>query len=183
MNRQEKRPTARTRLIWAMEKLLRAKNLEDISVMQIVDEAGVCRKTFYRNFIDKYDLADQCFAQFLDESFGMITSGEDWDSALLKYLELCESKADMLRHAYSSMDVNGMRESDIKSTRKTYEKYLVAKGADISTVEMEFAIEIASRGGTDMVIKWIMNGMKEERFLLKELIKRTLPKDLLKYLE
>jgi hypothetical protein len=41
------------------------------------------------------------------------------------------------------MDINGLKNYDIQITRKTYEKYLLAQGADINTPEMRFAIEIA----------------------------------------
>ena len=55
--------------------------------------------------------------------------------------------------------------------------------ADIDTGEMRFAVEIASRGGTDMVIEWLIGGMKEEKTTLIALLKRTLPQDIRIYLE
>ena len=48
---------------------------------------------------------------------------------------------------------------------------------------MQFAIEIAARGGTDMIIEWLVRGMPEDKAELQTLIKRTLPNDLLKFLE
>ncbi len=59
---------------------------------------------------------------------------------------------------------------------------LLKKGADIQSAEMCFAIEIAARGGTDMIIEWLRGGMKEDKRQLLYLIKRTLPGDLLQYL-
>jgi hypothetical protein len=59
---------------------------------------------------------------------------------------------------------------------------LLAQGADINTAEMRFAIEIASRGGTEMVINWLINGMNEDKIQLMMLIKRTLPMDIAAYL-
>lgn len=174
---------AKEKLLIAIEQLLRKKPLDDISVTEIVQETKICRKTFYRNFTDKYDLADYYFKQFFDESFGKIISGENFDAALLRYLEICESKAVILKNAYLSSDVNGLRNYDIESTRRTYEKYLLDKGADIEQMEMKFAIEIASRGGTDMVITWLLEGMKIDKKQLQAFIKRTLPNDMLKYLE
>lgn len=156
--------------------------MDSICVSEIVKKSGVCRKTFYRHFQDKFDLADYYFSQFFEETFGQITSGEDWESALLRYLEICAQKADILSHAYSSMDINGLKNYDIQITRKTYEKYLLAQGADINTPEMRFAIEIASRGGTEMVINWLINGMNEDKVQLMMLIKRTLPMDIAAYL-
>ena len=175
--------TAKERLSAALEKLLQTKPLDDVTVSEIVSSAGLCRKTFYRHFKDKYDLAGYCFSQFFEESFGRITRGEDFDTALLLYLDICEEKGAVMKNAYSSTDINGIYFYDIAMTRRTFEKYLLAKGANIHTPEMQFAIEIASRGGADMVVKWVMGGMAENKVRLKDLIKRTLPLDLLQYLQ
>ena len=48
---------------------------------------------------------------------------------------------------------------------------------------MRFAVEIASRGGTDVVIRWLLEGMKMDKQVLSGLLMRTLPRDLLRYLE
>lgn len=174
---------AKDKLVLAMEELLKKTKLDAITVSQIIDAASVCRKTFYRNFTDKYALADYYFKQFFDNSFGRIADGQDFDTALLQYLEFCEERAVILRNAYSSADVNGLRAYDIESTRRTYEKYLLERGADVNTPEMRFAVEIAARGGTDMVIEWLTDGMVMDKHQLLRLIKRTLPNDLLKYLD
>lgn len=174
---------AKEKLLIVIEKLLYKKPLDEITVTEIISEAGLSRKTFYRNFTDKYDLVEKYFKRFFDQSFGQIILGEDFDAALLHYLEICESKASILKNAYSSSDVNGLRNYDIESTRRTYEKYLIDKGADTKLPEMRFAIEIASRGGTDMVIDWLIGGMKTDKKQLQMLIKRTLPNDMLKFLE
>lgn len=48
---------------------------------------------------------------------------------------------------------------------------------------MHFAIDIASRGGTDMVIEWLLGGMKMEKQKLVSLLQQTLPKDILRYID
>lgn len=174
--------TARERLLSAIETLLRHKSLDAVSVREISEQAGVCRKTFYRNFQDKYALAAAYFEDFFDRSFGLIVSGESFDAALLRYLELCEQKSAVLKNAYSSMDVNGLRNIDIAYTRRTYQSFLTSRGADIGGADMSFAVEIAVRGGTDMVIDWLMHDMPIDKHRLCALIRRTLPADLLEYL-
>ena len=174
---------ARRKILNALEEELTGRDLDDIQISELVKAAGVSRKTFYRHFMDKYDLVNQYFSGFFHDTFEQITFGADWDSALLRYLEVCECKSDILRHANSSRDANCLHQYDIDLTRGTYEKYLRAKGADIETGEMRFAVEIASRGGTDMVIDWLIGGMKEEKTTLIALLKRTLPQDIRIYLE
>ena len=167
----------------SLEKLLMQKNLDDIQVLEIVAGTPLSRKTFYRHFKDKYDLASWYFSQFFDESFGLITDSLTWEEGLLKYLDFYQEKQQILKNAYDSRDVNNLRTYDIAVTKNTYEKYLKSKGADVSSENMRFAIDIAARGGTDMVIEWLLGGMKMEKRRLVFLLKQTLPKDILRYVE
>ncbi|MCD8008221.1 MAG: TetR/AcrR family transcriptional regulator [Clostridiales bacterium] len=144
----------------------------------IVRLSGVARKTFYRHFRDKYDLVNLYFLNFYAQSFDKIAEGEKWEDALCTYLTICEEKAAVLIHAYSSADANCLEKYDIELTEKTYRKYLLLKNADVDTKEMAFAIKIAAAGGTAMVIEWIRGGMKEDKAELVVLIKRTLPQDI-----
>lgn len=167
----------------SLEKLLMKKNLDDIQVSEIVAGTSLSRKTFYRHFKDKYDLASWYFIQFYEASFGRITNGLTWEEALLCHLDIYQEKYSVLKNAYASRDINGLRGYDVAVTRKTYEKYLTMKGADINSDIIRFAIDIASRGGTDMVIEWLLTGMKMEKIQLISLLKQTLPKDILKYID
>lgn len=170
---------AKRKIIHALEELLMQHDLDDIYVSDIVRLSEVSRKTFYRHFQDKYELVNFYFLDFYSNTFEKIVEGEKWEEALYNYLCICEEKALVLIHAYSSRDTNCLRKYDIDMTEKTYQKYLLLKSVNINTKEMSFAIRIAASGGTDMIIEWIKSGMKENKTTLVELIKRTLPQDIL----
>ena len=61
--------TAKEKLLLAMEQLLQHKPLDVIRVSELVRQASVCRKTFYRHYQDKYAPAAAYFADFFDRSF------------------------------------------------------------------------------------------------------------------
>lgn len=174
-----------TKILFAesLEKLLMKKNLDDIQVSEIVLGTSLSRKTFYRHFSDKYDLSSWYFSQFFEDSFGRITDNLTWEEALLRYLDIYQDKYNILKNAYASRDINGLRNYNIQVTRRTYEKYLVSKGVDITTETIQFAIDIAARGGTDMVIEWLLSGMKMDKKKLVELLKRTLPTDIANHID
>ncbi|NDL66806.1 TetR-like C-terminal domain-containing protein [Anaerotalea alkaliphila] len=173
---------SKEKLAGALEALLACKNLDDIPVSEIVACASVSRKTFYRNFKDKYDLAAWYFARLYEGSFGRIKEGVGWEEALLSHLEIYEEKHPVLKNAYESRDVNGLRACDILLTKRTFEEYLAGKGVDTQTEDMRFAIEIAARGGTDCIIEWLLGGMKMDKARLASLLKRTLPGDILRHI-
>lgn len=165
----------------SIESLLLKKSLDEIQVSEIVAGTDLSRKTFYRHFRDKYDLANWYFDQFYHESFGSIVVGTSWEQAFIKCLDVYEQKQRILKNAYSSRDINGLKNHDIEVTRKIYETYLKQKGADIHSEELKFSIDIAVRGGTDMVITWMLDGMKIPKKRFAELMKLSLPPLILKY--
>lgn len=57
------------RLAEAVKQLMGRQSLEDITVKEITGEAGVSRQTFYRHFLDKYDLVNWYFDELLANSF------------------------------------------------------------------------------------------------------------------
>ena len=54
----ENQDRTREKLARAIKEEMERAPLDKITVTQIVERAGVTRQTFYRNFQDKYDLAN-----------------------------------------------------------------------------------------------------------------------------
>ena len=79
-----KKKTAKELLGESFEELLKSKSFEKITINEIAENCGVGRRTFYNNFIDKYDLATWLYIRQL-EAFV-----EDRDQAHL---------ADFIRHS------------------------------------------------------------------------------------
>ena len=52
----EKQEKMKYRLADAMKQCMRSSSAEKITVQEIADAAGTTRQTFYRPFLDKYDL-------------------------------------------------------------------------------------------------------------------------------
>ena len=148
----------RKKLSEAMEYLLSRKNLDDIPVSEIAKMAGVSRRTFYRHFCDKYELVNWYYDEFYEESFGSIVLGAGLEEALTQCLKIYRQKRSVLKHAYESRDINGLKNHDIEITRRIYETFLKQRGADIRSEIMWFSIEIAVRGG-DMVIQWMLGNI------------------------
>jgi TetR/AcrR family transcriptional regulator, ethionamide resistance regulator len=77
----------------ATERLLAKVPLHDISVAQIIEEAGVARATFYFYFSSKYAVVAGLLAQVMDEIYEVVepfrarTADEAPDAALRRSLE------------------------------------------------------------------------------------------------
>ena len=65
------------RLAEAMKECMKTTPVDNITVTQLTELCGVTRQTFYRNFIDKYDLINWYFDILLHKSFEHMGSGKN----------------------------------------------------------------------------------------------------------
>ncbi len=62
-----KKKSAKELLGESLEELLKSKSFDKITVNEIAENCGIGRRTFYNNFIDKYDLATWLYIRQLNE--------------------------------------------------------------------------------------------------------------------
>ena len=67
MNQKERSSFVRAQMTSALIEMLKEKSLEDISVRDLTDKAGVGRVSFYRNFENKEDILRQESDQLIRE--------------------------------------------------------------------------------------------------------------------
>lgn len=93
----------------SLKELMRVHEFDAVSVSALCDHAGVSRRSFYRHFLDKYDLLNYTFYQDLSVE---IPHHDDW--VCWDYMpEICrafESDRAYYRHAYRVNGRNSFRE-------------------------------------------------------------------------
>ncbi|PZO95935.1 MAG: dihydroxyacetone kinase transcriptional activator DhaS [Streptococcus pyogenes] len=87
------------RIAKAFKKQLQEKSFEKISVVDIMDTAGIRRQTFYNHFVDKYELLDWIFETELQEQ---VTSNLNYISGF-KLLEELLFYIQSNRHFYAQL--------------------------------------------------------------------------------
>ena len=64
------------RLAQAIRECMKTTPVDKITIREIVQTCGTTRQTFYRNFLDKYDLINWYFDKLLAESFAHMGEGK-----------------------------------------------------------------------------------------------------------
>ena len=71
---------------------MQSSSVENITVKQIAENCGLTRQTFYRNFLDKYDLINWYFDKLLAKSFEHMGQGKNVYDALVKKFTYIEEE-------------------------------------------------------------------------------------------
>ena len=147
------------RLAAAMKECMKTTPVDAITVRQITERCGVTRQTFYRNFLDKYDLINWYFDKLLARSFEHMGRGTTvLDSLEKKFTYIQEEKA-FFAAAFRYDRQNSLREHDFKLILAFYENLIREKSGRPATPEIHFLLEMYCQGSITMTVKWVLGGM------------------------
>lgn len=100
------------RLAIAMRDCIGTTAVENITVKQICEMSGTSRQTFYRHFLDKYDLINWYFDRLLTESFERMGQGMTvYDGLVWKFTYISDERA-FFTAAFRSDEQNNLRDHD-----------------------------------------------------------------------
>ena len=114
-----------------MKECMKTTPVDAITVRQITERCGVTRQTFYRNFLDKYDLINWYFDKLLARSFEHMGRGTTvLDSLEKKFYIYSGGKRRFFAAAFRYDRQNSLREHDFKLILAFYENLIREKAAD-----------------------------------------------------
>lgn len=158
---EKKQEQMKYRLAEAMKSCLKTTPVDRITVQKIADTCGVARQTFYRNFLDKYDLINWYFDKLLLESFEHMGSGRTVTEGLERKFEFIQEERVFFAEAFRSDDQNSLKEHDFELILDFYIRLIEQKTGRKPDEELAFLLEMYCRGSIYMTVKWVLGGMEE----------------------
>ncbi len=148
-------------LIDAVKSLLEKRQFDDITVQNILDEAGVSRKTFYRYFSDKYDLVNTYYNDYIMESVISKSKIQNYYEISLDIFNFIKDNQKYFKNAMSSEKDGNLFDFLYKTAIDGYSDYYFET---YSTREMDeetkFKMEVFAHQSVFCVKKWVNEGCK-----------------------
>lgn len=173
--RASKSEKTKYRLAQSMQKCMETIPVDDITVRQIVEQCGLTRQTFYRNFLDKYDLINWYFDKLLAESFVHMGKGETVYEGLIKKFDFIQKESVFFSAAFRSDDRNSLKQHDFEEIYAFYVDLIQNKTGSMPDKELRFFLELYCQGSVYMTVKWVLGGMKEPTETMARLLTASMP--------
>ena len=138
---------------------MKEKPVDRITVQEIVDVCGVTRQTFYRKFLDKYDLINWYFDKLLLESFAHMGSGRTILEGLERKFAYIQEERVFFTAAFSSDDQNFLKKHDYSLILQFYSRQILEKTGRAPEGDIRFLLEMYCHGSIYMTVKWVLGGM------------------------
>ena len=155
----------------AFAELLSEKPLHKITVQEIADKSDVNRVTFYKHYLDVYDLYDKIEEEVLVELGLLILQldelrSEEFFSCLIAYIRDNKSIFGMI---FSRNGTNDLREKFGKLMEGLFRKLISEqKDSSFDDERIEYLSCYRAQGCIAVVEKWVRSGYSEpESFIIK----------------
>lgn len=174
-NRMEKQEKTKYRLASSVKECMKTTPVDKITVKEIVEGAGVARQTFYRNFLDKYDLINWYFDKLVLACFEEIGVSHTVEESLTQKLRFIREEKAFFMGAFRSDDRNSLREHDFQLILGFYQDLMVKKTGRQPQPDIRFLLEMYCQGSVYMTVKWILGGMEEDPAQVARKLVKAMP--------
>ena len=174
----EARERTRYLLADSIKTLMETTPLDKITVKDIAAGCGVTRQTFYRNFMDKYDLVNWYFERLAQKSFKQMGVSLTLREGLLEKFRFLQAEKSFFTQAFRSHERNSLIQYDYECILKFYTGIIVRKTGEPLTPDMAFLLEMYCRGSIYMTVEWVNEGMKRPPEKMADLLIQAMPQPL-----
>ncbi len=168
-------PDIKYKLAEAMKTCMKTTSVENITVKQIVGTCGVSRQSFYRNFIDKYDLVNWYFDRLLEQSFKEMGKGETIRDGLIKKFQYIKEERLFFTAGFKGDEQNNLKEHDFIMIYEFYCGLIRDKTGAPPDHHTRKLLEMYCQASIYMTVQWLMKGMKESEEELADLMIDAMP--------
>ncbi len=154
-------------------KILKTKSIDSIRVIDLIDEIGICKGTFYKYYQDKYHLMICSFQNYFYND--ILKEADDWESFVIRSLDSFKSSPAVILNAFDSQDINSLRSYHEQHMRKYFPE---RNGKDKDYYA--YSADVFTRYSTDIIIDWLKGKCVETNEEIIERMKAIMPVTLYK---
>ena len=166
------------KFVTAMTGLMGEKPLDKITVKEIVEKSGMTRQTFYRCFLDKYDLVNWHFERLAEKSFLQMGVSMTLREGLEKKFWFIKNEQTFFAAAFQSEDYNSLVAYDYECILQFYKNIIEKKTKKPLDEDICFLLEMYCRGSIYMTARWARRNMDLAPEKMADLLIQALPQPL-----
>lgn len=168
-------------LFEAIYRLLHKHPIEKITVRDIVNEAGVSRSSFYRNFYDKYDLLNKYYDSVLEKTLYLYDNDITYREATFLIYNKIKEDVKFYQNALKSNDANGLKRHIFKISQDFHLRILERRGIELTDWKVRKVIDAFIYGNLEIMCMWILQGMKEPIEEMQDIFELGIPENCKQY--
>lgn len=147
----------------SIKELMRKKELQRITVADIVEHCGINRQTFYYHFQDKYDLVNWIYYNEVVAAVTRNRTYEDWRGVVWDIMNNMKKEQQFYTNALNVTGQNAFQDYFLDVTKSLLLAVIdeIEENRSIDQQDKEFIAEFYAYGLVGLAVQWARSGMKQ----------------------
>lgn len=156
--------TTKRALAQSLKHLMEQKPLEKITVVDISEDCGVNRQTFYYHFQDIYDLIEWIYINEAEKRLGEKTTYDTWQEGFHQILSYILSNRNFVKNTYHSVSREYLEHFLFQQMYRLLLGVIEEKseGMSVRDTDKQFIANFYKYAFVGLICEWIESGMKEK---------------------
>lgn len=148
----------------SLKKLMQNKTLDKITVVDITEDCGVNRQTFYYHFKDIYDLVEWVYLDETAKALDGKKTYDTWQEGYLHIFEYIQKNKAFVMNSYYSVSREHLERYLYQETYQLLIGVIEEKAAGIPVRDQDkaFIADFYKYAFVGLVFDWLKQGMKTE---------------------
>lgn len=144
----------------SLRKLLQEKNLDEITVKDLVEDCGISRQTFYYHFQDIYAVVEWRFQRVTQELLDRAESS-DRRKTIELLLDMMKENRALLLNAYRAFDRSYLDRYLTRWTKPLLRRIINERAQKycVDAEALDFIVDIYVFGLVNVLLNWMDRGM------------------------
>ncbi len=179
-----KAQSARQRIMQTFMDMIEEMPLASIRIQMLLDRAKVSKSTFYREFLDKYDLMNSIYKECVDGIIHQKADLKYWNEWTYVAFDYIKKHQAFFKNIISYRGQNSFQDYLMQYYMGNLRHQIrVKSGKEELSQEILFASEAFSVCGAYYTIKWIQNDFSPDQDTLLSLLEQCIPACIRSYYE
>lgn len=164
----------------SMIDLLKEKCIDQITIQELLQKVGSCKGTFYKYYVDKYDLCNKALANNVYDKIDF--DEQNWESFLINYVDVIDRNAKVIMNAFESIDISAPIFQNRRMITEMLSRLLQSKEVNVQDEAMIFVLNTCGSILVDIIYTWLKLGRKERKDVLVAHIRAITPNSIYEYI-
>ncbi len=169
----------------ATVNLLKEVSMKNLTIDMIVEEAEVSKTSFYRHYLDKYDLINRIFDGLFPEEIEQVGQNFSFKEIMYLVFDVLGKNREFL---IKTMDVdinepNGLQQHAIESIEKYLLLNIQNRGGNTKLVDVEMAVKEVALFSNNYIHEWLIKGGTNTIENITEMLIKVIPYNIHEYFD
>jgi AcrR family transcriptional regulator len=164
-----------------MVSLMKENTIEDITVNMVLEKADVSKASFYRHYIDKYDLVNKIFDHLIPAEISQVGKTIKWSEFMLVFFDVFGKNREFLKEGYHSDDYNNLRSHSEEFFRNLIFAVIKNQNVDTSQKSIIMSANFFSVSLNSFMVDWVRKGGDDTIYNLVQRMHEAVPHNIYPY--